>query len=336
MRRGLSILAVALLASAGASVPLHAQNSVEGRVTRLESELRAVQRRVFPGGTGQYLQPEIAPPRDPDTLSGAPSSSAVVDLTARVAALEGQIAGLTGQVEQAGFRSRQAQEAFEAYRRATDTRLRALEGGAPPTGTGTGTGIDTLGDEPAPPVTRPTPRSTTGPTPTPRATVVARPAPAPATTRPPAADPARTARVAVIDRPDTGSEIEDAYTYGFRLWQAKFYPEAEAQLKRAAAAGPTNRRYSFAQNLLGRAYLDDGKPSLASMAFYDNYKKAPDGERAPESLYYLAQALMKLNKAGDACKVYDELGDVYAARLTARQKADIASGRTAARCRPAG
>ena len=33
---------------------------------------------------------------------------------------------------------------------------------------------------------------------------------------------------------------------------------------------------------LGRAYLDDGKPSLASIAFYDNYKKYPDGERAPE------------------------------------------------------
>ena len=25
------------------------------------------------------------------------------------------------------------------------------------------------------------------------------------------------------------------------------------------------------------------------MAFYDNYKKMPDGERAPDSLYYLGR-----------------------------------------------
>ena len=225
------------------------------------------------------------------------------------------------------------QEAFDTYRRTTDARLRALETGAPPAGAAAAdTRADTLGDEPTPPIARPTPRPTATARPT---TGVARPTP-PATppARTPAADPARAARVAAVAKPDTGNEVEDAYAYGYRLWQAKFYPEAQAQLKRAAAAGPANRRYSFAQNLLGRAYLDDGKPSLASVAFYDNYKKAPDGERAPESLYYLAQALMKLNKAPDACKVYDELSDVYANRLSARQKADIATGRTAARCRP--
>ena len=332
MRRGLSILVVALLASAGGSVPLQAQSSVEGRVTRLESELRAVQRKVFPGGTGQYLQPDIDTARDPQTGPGAPAASAVADVTARVAALEGQMASLTGQVEQAGYRARTVQEAFDAYRRTTDARLLALEGAGPGTAPPPAVGTD---DAPGgePPVARPTPR----PTPTPR-TGVTRPTPTSTPTpasRSPAANPARAGQIAAVARPDTGNEVEDAYTYGYRLWQAKLYPEAETQLKRAAAAGPANRRYSFAQNLLGRAYLDDGKPSLASMAFYDNYKKAPDGERAPESLYFLAQALMKLNKAADACKVYDELADVYATRLSARQRADIATGRTAARCRPA-
>ena len=334
MRRGITVLTLALLASAGASVPLVAQNSTEGRVTRLESEMRAVQRKVFPGGAGQYLQPEIDPARDPQAASGTPAASPIADLTARVASLEGQMASLTGQIEQAGYRTRQVQEAFDAYRRTTDDRLRALEGGTRPPTAGAAP-VETGGDElAAPPVTRPTPR----PTPTPRATGVTRPTPAATPTpRTPAAgaDPARAARVAAVAQPDTGNEVEDAYTYGYRLWQAKFYPEAQAQLKRAAAAGPSNRRYTFAQNLLGRAYLDDGKPSLASMAFYDNYKKAPDGERAPESLYYLAQALMKLNKAADACKVYDELSDVYANKLSARQRTDIAAGRTAARCRPA-
>jgi TolA-binding protein len=142
-----------------------------------------------------------------------------------------------------------------------------------------------------------------------------------------------TAATATVTRPSTGDAAEDAYLYGYRLWAAKRYGEAQGALKKAATDHPKARRFSYAQNLLGRAYLDDGKPSLASMAFYDNYKKMPDGERAPESLYYLAQALVKLNKAGDACKVYDELSDVYAAKIGAKMKADITAGRAAAKCK---
>ena len=113
-------------------------------------------------------------------------------------------------------------------------------------------------------------------------------------------------------KPDTGDAAEDGYTYGYRLWTAKLYPEAATALKPVADKYPKHRRASFAQNLLGRAYLDDGKPSLASLAFYDSYKKFPDGERAPDSLFYLAQALVKLKKpAADVCKVYAELTDVY-------------------------
>ena len=56
------------------------------------------------------------------------------------------------------------------------------------------------------------------------------------------------------------------------------------------------------------------------MTFYDNYKTLPDGERAPESLYYLAQALLTLKKPADACKVYGELTEVYGAKIGARHE----------------
>lgn len=318
---------ILLLAGAG---NVHAQSNVEGRVTKLEGEMRAVQRKVFPGGgAGGYLQPQVEAPTMSEAMPGTPATSAVADLSSRVASLESQLATLTGQVEQTGFRTRQVQDAFDAYRRATDTRLKALEaGGGTP---GAATAVDrATDDEPLgdPAVTRPPLRTPTRPS------GIARPASA---TVAPAVETDRADRpntaVATVAKPDTGDATEDAYTYGFRLWQAKRYAEAQAQLKKVAAAGPSAKRFSFAQNLLGRAYLDDGKPSLASMAFYDNYKKAPDGERAPESLYYLAQALVKLNKPADACKVYDELSDVYANKLGAKMKGDIASGRVAARCK---
>ena len=34
-----------------------------------------------------------------------------------------------------------------------------------------------------------------------------------------------------IQKPTSSDPGEDAYLYGYRLWEAKFYPEAQAQLK---------------------------------------------------------------------------------------------------------
>ena len=286
-----------------------AQSNVEGRVGKLESEMRAVQRKVFPNGAGGYVQPEITAPQTQAQAPGVPASSALSDLTSRVTSLEEQMAGLTGQIEQNGYRTRQLQDQFDAYKRATETRLKALESGpAPIAPAGQSVPLDT----PAPV------SGSTRPTKTPAAASVV------------TGDTATS--TPAVDKPSTGDPAEDAYLYGYRLWQAKRYPEAEAALKKMVADYPKSRRASFAQNLLGRTYLDSGKPSLASMAFYENYKKYPDGERAPDSLLYLGQALTKLNKAADACKVYDELSDVYGAKLSAAMKGQIASGRSAAKC----
>ena len=111
--------------------------------------------------------------------------------------------------------------------------------------------------------------------------------------------------------------------------------QAETQFKTVVSKYPKHKRASYAQNLLGRSYLDDDKPSLASLAFYDSYKNWPDGDRAPESLFYLAQALVKLDKpAAQVCKVYTELQRTYGAKVDAdaRMKAGVAKGRAASNC----
>ncbi|WP_112382047.1 tetratricopeptide repeat protein [Sphingomonas sp. NY01] len=285
---------------------------VEGRVTKLESEMRAVQRKVFPNGAGQYLQPDITASQAPQTAAGVPATSAVADLSSRVTSLEEQLASLTGQIEQNGFRVRQLQEQFEAYKRATDNRLKLVEGGPAPIAPA-GESAPLEGAAVSPPPVR-----------APGGSASAKPA---------AAATAAPVAVAGVEKPSTGDAAEDEYLYGYRLWSAKKYPEAEAQLKKVVATYPKSKRASYAQNLLGRSYLDTGKPSLASMAFYENYKKFPDGERAPDSLLYLGQALTKLNKPADACKVYDELSDVYGAKLSAAMKGQVEAGRSAAKCK---
>lgn len=304
-------------------VAASAQSNVEGRVGKLESEMRAVQRKVFPGGAGQYLQPEITRPDTPQPIGGVPATSAVADLTSRVTALESQMASMTDQIEQNGYKVRQLQDAFDAYKRSTDAKLKAMASTPAPAASGDDGSTPLLAGDANSRQGGWPPSSSDKPTRTPAKTSTAVAA---------AGDTAPSANAAKVEKPSTGDAPEDDYLYGYRLWAAKQYPQAEAQLKKVVATYPKHRRASYAQNLLGRSYLDEGKPSLASMAFYDNYKKMPDGERAPESLYYLAQALMKLNKPADACKVYGELTDVYGSKISSQMKANVEKGRTAAKC----
>ena len=307
MMRKVILTVILMVAAIVAGDAAQAQSAIEGRVDRLEREMRAVQRKVFPGGNGQYFAPDITPADQPVQSPGVPATSAVSDLAARVSALEAQLTSLTGQTEQSQHKLQVLEDAFNAYKRTTDARLKALEDGA------TSTAASTPG--------------TAAPSPLP----ATKPA---TTTAKPALDPARASRVAAIEKPATGDAADDLYVYGYRLWQAKLYPEAEAPLKQVVAKYPAHRRASWAQNLLGRTYLDQGKPSLASHAFYENYKNFHDGERAPDSLFYLAAALKQLGKpSADICKVYDELLDVYGAKITATMKADVARNRTAEKCK---
>lgn len=273
-----------LLLLGAAAAPLAAQTApdINVRVGKIEKELRAVQRKVFPNG--QPLEPEIVAP----TPAPAPVSttSPIADLTARVDAIEAQVRTLTAQAEQNGHRVGQLEEQVKQL--VADAQARAAA---------------------------PAPAPTAGPTATPADEA-------------PATSPTPTG----VERPSTGDAAEDGYVYGFRLWQAKMYPEAEAELKRVADKYPSHRRASFAQNLLGRAYLDEGKPALAAVALYDSYKKWPQGERAPESLYWLGQALTELKKPVDACKVYAEFGDVYGATAAASLKTQVAAGQKRAKC----
>ena len=276
-----------------------AQNvAIDVRIDRLEKEMRAVQRKVFPAGTP--LEAEITRPSTPAVPPGTPSSSPVADLTARVAALESQLASMTGQVEENSFKIRQLEEAFNKYKAEAQSRAEVV----------------------TPPPVRPAVPSTDA-------------APAEAKPQPGTnggATEARKLAVAAIERPSTGDAASDAYSYGFRLWDAKFYPEAQAQLKATVEKYGASPVASRSANLLGRAYLDDGKPALASVTFYDNYQKRPKGDRAADSLAYLGEALIQLKKPADACKVYAELEQVYGSSMSASLRGMMEKGRTRAKC----
>jgi len=286
---GITILLASLLVGTAASAQ---SANVEKRVDRLEQELRAVQRKVFPGGSTRYFEPEITAQQGPASPASATTTSAVTDLIARVDTLERSLANLTGQVEENGFRLKNIEDRLAASEALAASTQSAGTNGTVATGT-------------------------------PKASQAAAAEP----------DPERVVGVAAIVMPDTGDAAEDAYIYGYRLWEAKFYPEAQAQLKKMVEDHPGHPRASFAQNLLGRAYLDDGKPALASVALYENYQKRPRGDRAPDSLYFLSTALVQLGKKADACRVLGEMQDVYPEVAGGRLADRVASGKAAANCK---
>jgi TolA-binding protein len=290
------------------AVPVAAQNTnVEGRVVKLEKEMQAVQRKVFPGASDKFFEPEIKAETAEKSGSTA-SSTAVSDLLARVDALETQLSSLTGQVERQGNALR-----------TMEGRLKSLEGKMAEQNT------------PAPAISLPqsvTPKPAAVAT---KPTAVPKPATKPATNAKPSA--ARTIAVSAIERPSTGDAFDDAYNYGYRLWEAKFYPEAQVQLDETVKKYAKHSRISYARNLLGRSWLEDGKPATAVKIFYDNYKLDPRGDRAPESLYFLGSALTDLGKTTEACEAFGQLATAYPDAATGRLSARITSGRARAKCK---
>lgn len=289
----LALIAAILLGSTAIPAAAQTTEQLSRKIERLEGQMRAVQRKVFPNGEQSLVAPEIVPQSTTEPSAGLPASTPVADLTARVDALEAQLARLTGQTEENAHRLRELQDAFTTYRKDIELRLGAVEKAATP-----------------PPAEE-------------------SPAEAPASD---AGEDSASSATPAIEAPDTGDPAEDAYLVGYRLWDAGKYAEAAKALEAMAKKYPKHRRASFARNLAGRAYLDEGKPATAAKTLLSNYQDDPKGERAADSLYFLGQALVKLKKPADACKVYDELQDVYGDTMRDFLKANLPKARADAKC----
>lgn len=293
-----------------ALVPMGAQAqrqapSPEQRIERLEKQVQQVQRQVFPKGR----------PADTAGFSDDPAAtqSSVINLDQRLDALEKQVSDLVRQSEENGNRLRNLEAGIGQLKSDQDQRIAAIE--------------QRLSEAAAqPPVQAPAP------------TAVSPPAPSKA--KPPAAKPAgKAAAAASSPSPSTVDSTtpavdpaEEAYTAGFRLWEAGQYDQAIDALKAFTAAYPKHRRASYANNLIGRALLDKGDARAAATALLANYRTNPGGERAQDSLYYLGQALMKLGQPGQACKAYAELDAVYGVKIRADLRKLESEAKAQAQC----
>lgn len=289
---GLGTIGMALVAT---SMPAIAQDNDETRIRKLEAEVRALQRKVFPGGDGRYFEPEITGQPAAAPTTAAPSTTAVTDILARLDALESQLQRLTAQYEVGTNAIRLLEERIEKIERSNAQGV-----SAPSTETSSAPSSSVPAASPAPAAARP--------------------------------DPARVSAVQAIAKPQTGDAGDDEYSYGFRLWDAGFFPEAQQQLTMFVEKYPSHARTSYGRNLLGRAYLDDGKPSEAAPWFLKNYQADKNGARAGDSLLYLAESMIALKDTKRACIALSEFGETYPALASGRLQSDYATARSKVKC----
>jgi TolA-binding protein len=275
--------------------------SPEQRIDRLERQIQQMQRQVFPKGR----------PADTAGFAAEPAAtqSSVISLDQRLDALERQVADLVRLSEENGNRLRNVEGGLTQLKADQDQRIGALEqrmsaASAVPVETPAAIG---------PPATAPTRPKTTPPK--------------TSTSTPPAGGPESGSATTPAD--DAG---EEAYSQGFHQWEDGQYDQAISTLKAFTAAYPRHRRVSFANNLIGRAMLDKGDARGAANALLANYRTNPAGERAPDSLFYLGQALMKLGQPGQACKAYAELDAVYGAKIRPELKKLETDAKAQAQC----
>jgi TolA-binding protein len=319
----------------------------ETRLRRLETEIRALQRVVFPGGDGRYFTPEVdtsqGQQRTPQV--GTPSNSAMADMLARLDALEAQLAQMTAREEENAHAIAQLRAQLDE----------ALASGA---GTSEGPAGQPSGIIELPPLSQsgapsaatparaaatptPTPASARTPTPTPGPAAARTATPAPSPARAGAAAPAaaasgptaaRVAAVQAVAKPSTDDAGDDEYTYGYRLWEAGYFPEARQQLSLFLQRYPNHPRASFGRNLLGRAFLDDGQPREAATHFFENYQKDKNGARAADSLLFLSEAMVAIGDTNRACIALAEFSETYPALATGRLKEQYDRDRSKVTC----
>ena len=274
--------------------------SDESRLRKIESELRALQRAVFPGGDGRYFTPEVDTTRpQPQQPVGTPSSTPLTDVLARLDALEAQLARLTARNEETANELRELQAQIEAS-------------AAPQVPVEVPTGII------------PVPSQGTSRAPATQSPTAAAAAPGPSA--------ARLAAVQAVAKPQTDDAGDDEYTYGFRLWEAGYYPEAQQQLALFLEKYPRHPRTSYGRNLLGRAYLDNGQPREAATHFFENYQNDKNGARAGDSLLFLSEAMVTLGDTNRACIALAEFSETYPALATGRLKEQYDRDRAKVTC----
>lgn len=245
--------------------------TLAAEIERLQADLKDLQRYVYAGGPL------------PEAASGAGATGGAVDPRAadfevRLTALDEQIRGLRGSMEETTYRLQQIEARLDRLVADVDVRLTAIErGGAPAAGTAP--------EEPAS-------DAQSGET----SLGLIAPEPEPAEPLAP-------------DLPPGG--VMDQYNYAFGLLRKADYDEAERSLSAFVRTYPEDPLTGNALYWLGQVYSVREDYERAAVTYLKGYREFPDGKYAPHSLLKLGVTLGKLGKKVEACASFAELAKKF-------------------------
>jgi tol-pal system protein YbgF len=293
--------------------PVRAQGTeLEGllqRIERLQRDMNTLQRFVF---KGEPVPAGAAAAVTTGEVSGVTRAAAARN-DQRLSQFETQLRMLTGQVEEAVYRSNQINERLERLAAETDLRLRQLEqgmvpGSAPTAMQGAPNGQMAAGGD--------------------QATFASQPQVF-GTIRQSDLEAMQSQPVAPgtgIDQQDTslaalqpggqesaaayvlvGTTPEEQYKYAFGLLSQANYGEAELALRGFVDQNPSDRLAGNAKYWLGETYYVRQDYQQAAVTFAEAYQEYPDSAKAPDNLLKLGMSLSALGSQGDACGTFEEL-----------------------------
>jgi tol-pal system protein YbgF len=338
---GAALAITVIAATSSLSVaPAMAQSSdvqpLVNTINRLERQLQALERTVYRGGP----RPAGASGTSAGSTGVAPPA-AVSQLQLKTSQLEEQMRGLTGQIEEIGFKVNQISARLDRLVADVDFRLRALEGTGGQPNAATGAPAPDLRTPPAANniASNQSSRATTAgslgtvsqsqldaararlKTPAGNATD---PAPQPA---PQQANASPSGTVALPE----GSP-EDRYNYARSFLMRRDFPGAEQALRAFVETYPDNELTGAAQYWLGETYSVRNDFGTAARTFAGGFQRYPDSNKAPDNLLKLGMSLAALERTEDACITLGKLASEYP-KSSASIKQRAQSERTRLQCK---
>lgn len=273
------LLAVAALAAAP-SRPAQAQDDIQGRLRRLETDMQALTRDFYRGG-----KPSGGAP------GGAPPANLAADFELRLTQIQIQIEQLTSRIEETGHQATLLQDRLEKLSADVDQRLLRLEekAGLSAISASAATAAE------APPIDRPPPAG--------NPTVLPPPAAATASVAPPA-PPQESGSL------PSGS-VNEQYNYALGLLRQSDYAGAGRAFAAFVKAHPKEPLAGNAQYWLGESFYVSGKYKEAAVAFAEGFQKYPKSDKAKDNLLKLAITLGELGQTADACTALKQLTADY-------------------------
>lgn len=283
------------------------------QIQQLQSQFIELQKQFYRGD---------AP--SPNAINGNPDSNAeafedlkrsqiiqaghAAQFELRLTNLEEDIRNLTGLLEEIGFGVRQNRQSMDRFIQDMDFRMQAIEqsltnavGEINLTPEAAGPGLPVTAPEGAPPV-------------------IAGPVPVE-----PGGDPGLAGEqvlgVLTMTRPNenlpnaaspnTPAERiktpEEEYEIAYALLQQFRVEEAEQAFRNFLEIFPEHSLARNAHYWLGETYYSRKMFNEAARTFWEAYRKAPEGEKAPDNYLKLGMSLANMGEAGEACTIFATL-----------------------------